>query len=133
MAGWRTKNLRDSVPLRTHGRIRWTARILGLLIAVFAATMAIGSAVAEAGEPVTGTGVGVAVFVVCIIVGMLLAWRWEKLGGISGILVGVGFGFFVYFTAGRNEVPAAVLLSLPIVIVNLGFLVAARGTVGKPG
>ena len=127
------KNLLAAVPLRAGGRIRWTARILGLLIAVFTATMGIGAAVAEREEPVTGTGVGVAVFFTWIVVGMLAAWRWEKLGGISGVLAGVGFGLFVYFTAGRNEILAAVAMGLPIIIVNLGFLVADRWTARKPG
>ena len=127
------KKLLAAAPLRAGGRIRWTARILGLLIAVFTATMGIGTAVAEREEPVTGTGVGVAVFFTWIVVGMLAGWRWEKLGGISGVLAGVGFGLFVYFTAGRNEIPAAVVMGLPIIIVSLGFLVADRWTAHKPG
>ncbi len=132
MVLWSTSDLTATVPLRTRGRIRWAARILGLLIAVFVATMGIGTAVAEQEEPVTGTGVGVAVFAVWIFVTMLAGWRWEKLGGISGVLLGVGFGLFVYFTAGRNEILAAVLMSVPIIIVSVGFLVADRGAVGKP-
>ncbi len=131
MANQGRKSLATSVPLRARGLIRWTARILALLIALFAATMGIGSAVAESEEPLTVTGVGVAAFIVWIVVGMLAAWRWERIGGISGVLAGVALGFFVFFTAGRNEVLVAVMMSVPIIIVSAGFLVADRGTAGK--
>ena len=119
-----------TVPLRCRGRMRWAARICALLIALFAATMAIGSAVADQDEPVTWTGIGVAMFVAWILLSMLTAWRWERLGGISGILNGVGFGLFVFFTAGRNEAIAAVALGAPIMAVGIGFLLAERETVG---
>ncbi len=127
MAKYNSRNLAATVPLRTRSRIRWITRILALLIAIFALIIGIASVVGEPEEPLTGTGVGVAVFLTWIVMGMLAAWRWEKLGGISSVLAGVAFGFFVYFTAGRNEVWAAILLSLPIIVVGAGFLIANRG------
>ena len=36
-----------TVPFRAHGRVRWTARTMALLVAAYALIMAIGSAVAE--------------------------------------------------------------------------------------
>ena len=119
-----------TVPFRAHGRVRWTARTLALLVAAYALIMGIGSAVTEQEEPLTGTGVGVAVFLAWIVVSMLGAWRWERLGGASGVLAGVAFGFFVYFTAGRNEELVAVAMGLPLVIISVGFLVADRRTGG---
>jgi len=113
-----------TVPFRTHGRVRWTARTLALLVAAYTLIMGIGTAVAEQDEPLSGAGAGVAVFVAWIAMSMLGAWRWERLGGASGVMAGVAFGFFVYFTAGRNEELAALALGLPLIIISVGFLVA---------
>ena len=69
-------------------------------------------------------------FVAWIAVSMLGAWRWERLGGASGVMAGAAFGFFVYFTAGRNAELVALALGLPLIIISVGFLVADRRSGG---
>ena len=122
---WIPEDISAVVPLRSRGRTRWIARILGLLIAVFALTMGIGSGVTE-GFSLTAVGGGVFGFVVWITASMLMVWRWEKLGGLSCVLAGVGLGIFVAVTAGRNNAVVALAMGLPIIAIGVAFLIASR-------
>ena len=81
-------------------------------------------------EPLAATGVGVGILSSWLAASLLAGWWWEKLGGISCVASGIVLGVFVFFTAGRNEVPVALALGTPIVAVGAAFLIANRGRAG---
>lgn len=124
---WNPRDLLEVVPLRSRGWLRWTARLVGLAVAVFVLVMVIGDAIAESSEGISAIGVGVGILFGWVFLSMVAAWRWEKLGGLSCILVAVALGIFVAVTAGRNNALAALAMGLPIIAIGMAFLVAARG------
>ena len=123
------KNLLVATPLNSRGWARWSARILGLLVAIFFLVIGIGESFSE---PFTLTGVGVAILFGWATASMLIAWRWERLGGFLGILAAIALSIFIAITAGRNKAAAALLIPLPFVMIAAGFLVASRGTASSP-
>lgn len=116
------------VPLRAGGWIRWAARMLGLLVALFVLAWDIGGVVAMAVERSWDSlhflqGL-VFLWVAAI---MMLAWRWEKLGGLLGVLTGIAIGVAILTTV-ESERRAYLLLvvALPIVVIAAAFFVAGR-------
>jgi hypothetical protein len=89
--------------------------------------MGIGHLLYDDTEGYVATGVGVGILFAWVFLSMVMAWRWEKLGGLSCILVAVSLGIFVAVTAGRNDAVAALAMGLPIIAIGMAFLVAARG------
>lgn len=57
-------------------------------------------------------------------VGLLLAWRYERIGGAVAMLSGAMLGVLVYVTAGANPTLGALAYSSPFVIAGLLFVVA---------
>ena len=75
--------------------IRWTARIVGLLYIAFFLLMLIGEGLSSSQEsnPLTVSAWLGFVFVFIYFVGLILAWKWEGIGGL--IAIGGTIGFFV--------------------------------------
>lgn len=65
-------------------------------------------------------------FLVLSIAGVLVAWRWEALGGLVTIAAATGLGVFVYTHAGRNEFIAAAMYSGPFLLAGILFVVHSR-------
>ena len=59
------------------------------------------------------------------LVGLLLAWRWEGIGGLITI-AGVGVANLVYWFTGREAPLVVFLVLLPVLIPGLLFLVSWR-------
>lgn len=126
-------NLPNSRQSKIGRYARWVARVIGTLIAVFVLFMLLGhlffdEEVEEVGDTSALVGVGVGVISVWIAASLLAGWRWEKAAGVSTVIVGVVLGIFVFFTAGRNELPVALAMSIPIILVGTLFLCADRTT-----
>ncbi len=132
MSSW-SKGLFVAAPLRSGGRTRWASRVLSTPVILLAAATAVGGALSASAQPLTGRGIVLAALLTWVIVTLLSAWRWERLGGVSAILAGAAFGVFVLSTAARNEVELAALIGLPLVIVGAGFVVASRGASAESG
>ncbi|MBM3944528.1 MAG: hypothetical protein FJ317_03440 [SAR202 cluster bacterium] len=114
------------VPLRAGGRIRWAARILGLLVVLFVLAWDIGGIVAIVTEgSVDSQEVVEAVVLSLAAATLLAAWRWEKLGGLLGVLWGVALGIVTLFTVGPDRKVYLLLVSaLPLIVIGGAFLVA---------
>lgn len=54
---------------------------------------------------------------------LILAWRWEGIGGLVALLCAIGLGILVYETATNNKLLAAVLYSSPFFVTG-GLFVA---------
>jgi hypothetical protein len=123
------RNLLVATPLKSCGWARWSARVLGLLVAIFLLVIGIGESFSE---PFTLTGVGVVILFGWASVSMLIAWRWERLGGLLGILAAIALSIFIAITAGRNKAAAALLIPLPFVVIAAVFLLVSRRMASSP-
>lgn len=81
--------------------MRWFARVWGLaivaLVVLFAAMYAVSP---DAPPPTPSDWVGLALFPVGVCVGLVLAWRWEGLGGAITIGSYVAFYLWMYLSGG---------------------------------
>lgn len=104
---------------------KWTARILGTLIAGFWLLMFIGYAIG--GDPYADPsqaheGYGVAILGGILIAGVIVAWFKPKIGAYILIPVSIIFGIFAYFTAGSNQHMAILVSGVPYLVVGILFL-----------
>ena len=65
-----------------------------------------------------------ATLVVILLIGVVIAWINEKIGGTVLILAGIGFSVFAYFSAGRNQILAMSVSGVPFIICGIFFLIA---------
>ena len=65
-----------------------------------------------------------ATLVVILLIGVVIAWINEKIGGTVLILAGIGFSIFAYFSAGRNQILAMSVSGVPFIICGILFLIA---------
>ena len=86
---------------------RLVGRGLGTVIALFVLFMLVAHVFGDEEGDGGATGIAVGALSLWIAASLLAGWRWERLGGVSTVASGVVLGFFVLFTAGRNEVQVA--------------------------
>jgi hypothetical protein len=54
--------------------------------------------------------------------GVLIAWRWEMIGGAMAVLAAVAISGLVYFGSARAVFPAALMASVPYFVAGVLFL-----------
>ena len=126
---------------RLAKRMRWTARIIGLLAAGFCLLMMIGSTVAEVlaegWKPInTDTVVGILIGVLGAIAlaGCIVSWWRERLASILLVLTAVGFGIHIGLWAGRNHFLVWLMMGFPYLIASVLFFnswLLSRKTLGE--
>ena len=108
---------------RLARRMTWTARIVGLVAAMFLAIIVIGSAAGEIidGETVAFDVAGITLGIIAIaaLAGCLISWRWERLAGTLLVLVAIGLAVHIGILAGRNHVWAWMVMGLPYLIAGV--------------
>jgi hypothetical protein len=117
----------NEVPMQVTNPLRWIARVWSAISVLFLAAFLV-----EHFEWFTVPGqwppanVTVAVcFHALIIVGLLLAWRWERSGGLLAILAAIGF---FLAAGGRAEMALVVaLLAAPGLLFMIVGWNAVRG------
>lgn len=102
--------------------IRLAARIIGTLAIMFFLAFVVGEIIFNT-EPVTLEGIMVASFIVLLTMGVFIAWLKEGIGGIMLIITAVAYAIFIYFSAGRNKILAALLISSPFLISGILFCI----------
>jgi len=118
-----------------HGGIRsarWIARILGaIIVLLFLWFLAYaGARVIPAlawGDP---QGVPLFAVLVAAVSGVLVAWRWELLGGLLALLGAVAIVALVYAGGGAGTLPGAIVLALPLIVAGVLYLGAYFRTRG---
>ncbi len=103
--------------------MRWIARIIGSLAAAFFLLVSIGEIIFVHAEW-TAEGAVLGSLVLFAITSIVIAWRWEGIGGTAAILAGIALGVFAYITAGHNNLWIMLFISLPYVIPGILFLVS---------
>lgn len=107
---------------RTIKIIRWIARIMGTLAIAFFFFMCIGETINNF-QPFTIEGAMVVFFAIILLVGVLISWFKEEIGGIILIILGIAFAIFIYITAGTNKILASILISLPFWLSGILFYI----------
>jgi hypothetical protein len=94
--------------------IRWIARMWGSAIVALVVLFAVMHAVSpDAPPPTTSEWVGLAFFPMGVCAGLVLAWRWEGLGG--GISVGSYAAFYAWMFVSGGGFPSGPYFSLAAV------------------
>ena len=105
--------------------IRWIARGLGSLMAGMWLFVGAVSAMTER-DPWTLESALMAAFTGALALGVVVAWRRERLGGTVLVITALAFSTFAYFSAGRNKGYAMLVSGAPFLVVGLLFLAAWR-------
>ena len=93
---------------RLAKRIRWAARIIGLVITVFLLMLLIGETVTSIqaeGFKFDAESLFVVVPAVIALAGYIVSWWRELVGGSLLILVSIAFGIFPSVSAQQHQVP----------------------------
>ena len=121
----------ESKQYRLAKRMRWAARIIGLLAAATCLTMLIGETVtevlAEGWKPINAdivAGILIGVLGVIGLAGCIVSWWRERLASILLVLTAIGFGIHIGICAGHNHFLAWLMVGFPYLIASVLFFVA---------
>jgi hypothetical protein len=83
--------------------VRWVARIWSIPAICFIAVILVGEVVSPHAPPPVSVRdvIGLSLFPFGVILGILLAWRWERLGGIISVASFFGFYAALWLFDGR--------------------------------
>jgi len=117
----------ESKQYRLAKRMRWAARIIGLLAAGFCLLMLIGSTVAEVLTGAWATtsqtdiiqGSLIGVLGAIGLGGSIVSWWRERLASILLVLTAIGFGVHIGICAGRNHFLAWLMMGFPYLIASV--------------
>jgi len=114
----------DGKQYRLAKRMRWAARVIGLVAAGFCLLMLIGSAISEVltegwqttskADIIQGTLIGVLGAIG--LAGCIVSWWRERLAGILLVLTAAGFGIHIGLCAGRNHFLAWLMVGFPYLV-----------------
>lgn len=116
----------ESKQYRLAKRMRWAARIIGLLAAGFCLLMLIGATVAEVlaegWKPINAdivVGILIGVLGAIGLAGCIMSWWRERLASILLVLTAIGFGVHIGLFAGRNHFLVWLMMGLPYLIASV--------------
>ena len=116
----------ESKQYRLAKRMRWAARIIGLLAAGVCLFMLIGSSVAvvltEGWKPINAdivVGILIGVLGAIGLAGCIVSWWRERLASILLVLTAIGFGVHIGLFAGRNHFLVWLMMGLPYLIASV--------------
>ena len=117
----------ESKQYRLAKRMRWAARIIGLLAAVLCLFMLTASTIAEVltgdwettsqADIIQGSLIGVLGAIA--LAGCIVSWWRERLAAILLVLTAVGFGIHIGLCAGRNHFLAWLMVGFPYLIASV--------------
>ncbi len=119
---------------KTTKIIHWTARILGSISGVFWVLALTLSTIMESELGVEPTpeakleGTILGCLVAVVVIGVIIAWFREGIGGLIVVIGGIVLSIFAYITAGHNKVLAMASSGIPFLIAGILFLIYWRRT-----
>ncbi|MGD2206122.1 MAG: hypothetical protein PVH17_05025 [Anaerolineae bacterium] len=104
--------------------MRWVARLLGLVaVGLFALFIsASGASVLPALTWSSPQGVPLLLFLLAALVGVLIAWRRELVGGVMAVVGAVGILALVCLGSGFDMLLCALFFTLPLLIAGILYL-----------
>ncbi len=118
---------------KTTKIIHWTARILGSISGAFWVLALTLSTIMESKLGVEPTpeakleGTILGCLVAVVVIGVIIAWFREGIGGLIVVIGGIVLSIFAYITAGHNKVLAMASSGIPFLIAGILFLISWRG------
>jgi hypothetical protein len=104
--------------------MRWAARILGLISVGLFAWFAV-----EFGPEIIPTlswtdpqGIPLLFFLAVALVGVIIAWRWELVGGAMAVVGAIGITALVCGGSGFDMLYCGILFTLPLLIAGILYL-----------
>jgi hypothetical protein len=91
----------DTILPNVNGAIRWAARIIGLLLILFVATIYLGEGRELKFDGLKQSESAMMVSLLGALAGLLVGWIWEGLGGLLTILGLFTFSIIGYYTEGN--------------------------------
>ena len=119
---------------KTTKIIHWTARILGSISGAFWVLALTLSTIMESRLGVEPTpeakleGTILGCLVAVVVIGVIIAWFREGIGGLIVVIGGIVLSIFAYITAGHNKVLAMASSGIPFLIAGILFLISWWGT-----
>jgi hypothetical protein len=108
-------------------RMRLAARIIAYGMTTFGGIMLLGSAIEEGLEANTADGgVQLGIIGVVALIGCIMSWRRERVGGILLVAVAAALGAHIANFAGRNHLLAWTMVGLPYLVAGVLFVNAWR-------
>jgi hypothetical protein len=103
--------------------MRWTARVLGLIAAgLFVAFLYLSGAIVFPLSWTSPQGMPLLIVLIVAIAGVLVAWRWELIGGAMAIAGAVGVMALVCTGSGFDMLYCAFLFTLPLLAAGALYL-----------
>ena len=102
--------------------IRWIARGIGSFVATYWLFMGIGYGIAEA-EPWPPESLIMAALISTSVLGVVVAWLREGVGGLILAIVAAAHSAFAYVAAGHNQGFAMLISGGPFLLIGSLFLV----------
>jgi hypothetical protein len=110
----------------------WTARILGILAILFVSLFSLDAFSSERTFLQNTTAFlmhNIPSFI--LLASLIIAWKWEKVGGIILTIVGLAFSIFIFvFNFKRNHFPLmtcllqALVVAMPFVLAGILFILS---------
>jgi hypothetical protein len=121
------------VPGTTNGwtkTMRWAARLVGLVaVGLFVAFLLIsGVAVLPTLSVTDPQGVPLLVALIVALAGVLIAWRWELVGGVMTIIGAAAIIALVCLGAGTDMLYCSLFFTLPLLVSGALYLVCCYRT-----
>lgn len=111
-------------------RMKWAARIIGLVMAGFFLLILIGEAAGEfldeGREAIETAGILLGALLGLALLGTIVSWWRLRLAGILLAVASVGLGVHIALYAGRNHFFAWLVVGLPYLIAGILFLISSR-------
>ena len=106
------------MPANRNKWIYWIPRVLGLLFAAFISLFALDVFSEGYGFWETLVALFMHMIPTFLVLGLLaLAWRWDRIGGVLFILLGIAYIFMA-----RMEISAVLVISGPLFLIGALFL-----------
>lgn len=102
--------------------LRWFARGIGLIANLFFLLIGIGEALSPT-APFSVEIVPVIILIGTCVIGYILSWWREGIGGALIFVAGLILGSYVFFAAGRNKLLVASIYGSPYLVVGVSFWV----------
>lgn len=106
---------------RTKKRMRWIARGIGSLVGALWIFIGITDAI-WAREPWTLEGAILSGLVIIAVLGVIIAWWREGLGGTVVVIGAIALSIFAYVTARFNKIWAMLISGGPFLVAGILFL-----------
>lgn len=122
--GWSMTSVRHTRERATKW-MRWIGRGLGSLAGLFCLLIGIAEVIWPHTPPspeASQQGAMLAGLVITTVLGVLIAWWREGIGGTVVVIGAVALGTFAYVTAGHNKVWAMLITGGPFLVAGILFL-----------